>query len=143
MTAAHHAPGAQPTLAGLELPSPTTEPDVLCRVGIHGELAEAAHSWTNDHGEVLLQVVVRQRIAGHPKACCVVATERISTGSLVRDIDTGRARAARLPKGMPALVVGFGLQPGLHHSEPVLKLLHCTAITPLNLDQSEATHHAH
>lgn len=118
----------QPTLLGLDLTDQSAPRDAHCLFGIQGRLAEDAHAWDNDAGQILLQVVVLQAIHGHPNAVPIVATFEFTGTRRADEIQAARAKAARLPAGTDVTVVGIDLQPGKRAGEPVLKLLHTFAI---------------
>lgn len=139
MTAHATPPAAQPPLAGLDLPEVQALDDAHVFCCIHGQLDGAAKAWLNDHGEALLEVHLQQRVAGHPKAVPIVATLHYTSANPLDDFEAARAKALQLPHGAAVMVLGFGLQPGTRHGEPVLRLLHCRAIDPTELMPGPAT----
>ena len=119
-----------PEVPGID-PAPPADAQHV-HLALQGTLAEDAHSWAGEHGQVFLQVVLAQYLPHHPHAAPIVATLELQQhcATLPQAIGTGRQRAAALRRGMAVQVVGLCLQPGQRHGKAVIKLLHTFLIQP-------------
>lgn len=97
-------------------------------LGLQGVLAEHAHAWDSDTGDVRLEVVLHQALPGHPNAVPIVAVQHYTGPSRALDLQAARNKAAGLRRGDPVTVIGLDIQPGTRAKQPVLKLLHVFAI---------------
>lgn len=137
---------AEPELPGVE-PAPEPSTAALLYVAIIGHAVRNARVYTPDHHTVVLELMLRQHDAAHPRVLPLLVQQRWDTRytDVAAVLAAAQRTAASLPAGTRAVVRGFGLEHIVTRSQAgeCLRLMQVDLMQPYTSLNNPERNHAH